>query len=380
MFRLLLLAAALIVYGSTYPWRFDFAHGPANPLAYLLRQWTWSLDRWVLRDVVINVLLYAPLGAAACLSVVRRHSRWAALGFAVAFAAALSASMEMLQAYIPGRNTSMLDVVSNMAGAAAGAIAALALRTRIERLTAPHAGPKGDTAAGFLLATWAAYQLFPLFPSLNRTKLSAELWRLAHPLVVSPVEIWASAAEWYAAGLAAEAFAGRRGPAWLWAAMLCLPVRLVVADRHVAVEEVLGAALGLLLLRAAPRPSRAGALWLLGSAVAARGLMPFHFRSRPMPFSWIPFAGSLGNATWIAAAVVLLRKFYNYGALAWLLRGSGMSWHVAGLLLAAALMALETAQRWLPGHSPEITDAMLALVAAFVLARLSDPRHWRGLA
>ena len=39
MYRLLLLVIALIVYGSLYPWHFDFDRSGANPLWVLLHAW-----------------------------------------------------------------------------------------------------------------------------------------------------------------------------------------------------------------------------------------------------------------------------------------------------------------------------------------------------
>jgi hypothetical protein len=64
----LLLVVALIVYGSLYPFAFDFHHA-ANPLTVLLHSWPEGFDRFVLRDAVINLLLYAPLGVAAFLAL-----------------------------------------------------------------------------------------------------------------------------------------------------------------------------------------------------------------------------------------------------------------------------------------------------------------------
>ena len=58
MYRLLLLVIALIVYGSLYPWHFDFEGSGANPLWVLLHAWPRGIDRFVLRDAVINLLLY----------------------------------------------------------------------------------------------------------------------------------------------------------------------------------------------------------------------------------------------------------------------------------------------------------------------------------
>jgi hypothetical protein len=50
MRRFLLPVAAFIVYGSLYPFHFDFARTTVNPFLFLLRAWPVALDRFALRD------------------------------------------------------------------------------------------------------------------------------------------------------------------------------------------------------------------------------------------------------------------------------------------------------------------------------------------
>lgn len=66
-------------------------------------------------DAVVNLLLYIPLGAALMIS-------GRAGGRAVALAGILSASIEFLQIFIPGRDPSLGDVFFNTCGAAVGQV------------------------------------------------------------------------------------------------------------------------------------------------------------------------------------------------------------------------------------------------------------------
>ena len=66
-------------------------------------------------DVLLNILLFAPLGAALALRV-RSIPRCALI------AALLSASIELAQLYIPGRDSSLGDLLSNTLGGALGAV------------------------------------------------------------------------------------------------------------------------------------------------------------------------------------------------------------------------------------------------------------------
>jgi hypothetical protein len=66
--------------------------------------------------------------------------------------------------------------------------------------------------------------------------------------------------------------------------------------------------------------------------------------------------------------------------MAWLLRAGGVSWARAGAAVAGALAVLEVVQRWLPGRTPETTDAVLALSLTLILWSLDNSQRRRGLA
>ena len=366
MYRLLLLVLALIVYGSLYPWNLDFDRSSQNPLWVLLNAWPRGIDRWVLRDAAISLLLYFPLGMTAFLAAARRHGRLAAFDAALLIALGLSSSMEMLQIYAPGRTCSLFDVLCNVSGAAAGAIAALVFHPGLMRLG--HRKPGRFSPAALLLAAcWTSYQLYPFFPVVSQTKLHASLERLTGSASFSAVEVWASAAEWFAVALVMEAFLGRLRPRWLLAAMACLPMRLFIAQRSLTLSEALGAALALLLWSLLRERKRLPAgVFLLASAIVLRELSPFHFAQTPHPFGWIPFAASF-ESNRQSATMVLLRKTFEYGTVVWLLRARGISYARAAVAVAGSLALLEAVQRYLPGRTPDTTDSVLALLMALVL-------------
>jgi glycopeptide antibiotics resistance protein len=89
----------------------------------------WQRIGWIpfgspevrLRDIILNVLLYAPWGYFCARSLRDGAGRiWLVIGFA----AALSITTEASQLYSHGRFPSATDVASNMLGAYAGAILA----------------------------------------------------------------------------------------------------------------------------------------------------------------------------------------------------------------------------------------------------------------
>jgi VanZ family protein len=72
-------------------------------------------------DVVLNVVLYAPLGWLYARWVATSRARMAA--GAIGLAVLLSVSTETTQVYSHGRFPSMTDVILNVGGALAGALA-----------------------------------------------------------------------------------------------------------------------------------------------------------------------------------------------------------------------------------------------------------------
>ncbi|MCX6630840.1 MAG: hypothetical protein NTW28_24770, partial [Candidatus Solibacter sp.] len=234
------------------------------------------------------------------------------------------------------RTCSMLDVVCNFAGTVGGVGAALLFRREIFAIARRHKGDRGAGGALLLACCWAGYQLYPFIPLFGRYRLRAKAAQfLAAP--VSVVDVFASAAEWFAFALVMRAVAGRLKAPWLLLAMLCLPLRLLIMERTLAPAELLGAGLALLAWSypAAGSRLRAGA-GMLAAAVVLRELSPFEFTAQARAMSWIPFAATLDSER-MGAALVLFRKAFEYGTLVWLLRASGLRYLGAGVSVAAAL-------------------------------------------
>jgi VanZ family protein len=368
--RLLLIAAAFIVYGSLYPFQFDFGRTDASPLTILLHAWPAKVDKFLWRDACVNVLLYFPLGLTAVLAFPRRWPRAAAALATLMLGTGLSASIEMLQIFDGTRTCSLLDLACNFAGTVGGVGAALIFRREIFEITRCRTGNREAGGALMLACCWAGYQLYPLIPRFSRGYLRANVARFL-TMPVSPVafcvEVCAGAAEWFAFALAMRAVAGRMTAPWLLLAMLCLPLRLLIMERSLAPEEVLGAALAMLVWTYPAEGSRVrAAAAMLAAAIVLRELSPFEFSTQARSMSWIPFLATL-DAERLSAALVLLRKAFEYGTLVWLLRASGLRYWSAGVSVAAALVLLETAQRYLPNRQPEITDAAIAGILACIL-------------
>ena len=73
-------------------------------------------------DIIVNVLGFVPLGFlfAFWRGQVNGSRRWGSYVFAVLIGALVSLAIEVTQAFIPARDSSLIDVLCNITGAISG--------------------------------------------------------------------------------------------------------------------------------------------------------------------------------------------------------------------------------------------------------------------
>jgi VanZ family protein len=195
--RYLLIAyALLVVYASLHPlsgWRDQGVPPGAFVFAPLPRYFTWF-------DVLANVGAYLPLGFLAVVTL--NHWPRAAIGIAITGCFALSLILESLQAYLPSRIPSNLDLLCNTVGAALGAAlgmhtAPMLLDRRMRALCEEWLVPGPHMDLGLvLIGMWLLSQANPallLFGNgdlrgaleLSLTPFSADVFRLMEATIVA---------------------------------------------------------------------------------------------------------------------------------------------------------------------------------------------------
>ncbi len=355
----------MVIYGSFYPWRFVQPNLPASPPWILLHAWDVEFTRRFIADVVINWALYVPVGMAGHLAFLRR-GRVASMLAPVVIGTVLSASIEMTQLYVPGRACSAIDLVDNIFGTIIGVALGLAFEDYAGRIH-PAATLRRipDRRALALLVCWAASLVFPLIPVLWLGVYRAKLVAISNSLLPAPIPFLLATATWFAAG---ELLKAANLPRTLLSfSILFIPLQFAIITRQPTTADFLGAILGTILSQALPRLRTAIAPVLL-ALIFLRGLAPFQF-SAPRAFSWIPFGGFL-NMDWEVGLRILFEKSFLYGTAVWLFSRTGRTLPVATAIVTAVLILIEILEVWLPGHVPEVTDPVLALLIAFGLYRL----------
>lgn len=358
VFRVLLaVAAAALLYGSLYPLEFREPIWPR--LMYRA-----AYGRAAELDVVLNVLVYMPLGVLAAMA----FRAWWARGAAWIAVSAMSLGIEYAQLWIRSRDGNLRDFYCNCLGTLLGLMAGvwLARRLRVERLAKLW---RRDPSAWLLLILWMLWQLFPFVPSARLAKINEFLrvWS-------APSFSFLAVGDALCAGLALGLLTKSSGAPWAWVALVgtLLTSGFIAGNTLPLPVFVLTlASFGVCRWRRVPAGLAASLMvtWLL-----LRELYPFAFSRVAVAFHWGVFS-SLLEAERVAASRTLLGKCFLYGSALWMLRSAGWRLWMGAFLLGTLLLGCEWLQRYLPGRTPELTDVVLVLLSAGLLGLVRKFRH-----
>lgn len=387
-FWLAVAYAAVIAYGSLFP--FTGWHGESSAAFAFL---THAPDNYPRADILSNVLAYVPLGL-----LLSRAWGGAGLAAAVALAAlaggALSFSMEALQQFMPGRVSSVLDLVTNMSGAAAGAL--VGGFARADRLPGRFVSrwrvawiKRGRTfdLGLVVLGTWALSQWMPLVPSLDVGNLRNGIAPLGRAESFGIIAFASYALSFAGLALLAKTMGAPGRPIvrmFFAFAAVVLVYKIPVVGRQLSLEALAGALAALavaplfLALRARVIAC-VGAVLILGGFACAQ-LSP-GAAGVPHPFNWVPFGGHMQNP--LTGVAAILEVLWPAGALAYLVRfaaakarRTAIAW-TGAIALALIAFGLEWYQQFVPGRYGDLTTVLL-MVGAWGLCWLVPPEEQHG--
>jgi VanZ family protein len=332
-------------------------------------------------DLILNVLLYLPLGFCLVLALGSRLNRVLAVLVATVLGALLSLSIELAQSMLPTRVSSLLDLSLNTAGSLLGATCGLAWFgfNRLMRLPSRTEATFRDPQAMIVMCLWFAWRLAPFIPELDLAKLKGALRPLFSPhfhalMICTYLVCWLAVNQLIAA-LVSRA---RRLEALLGTIAIVLVSRLLLARATFVPDELLALMLllpmVLLTHRLTPQPRRAILTAGLAALLFIDSFAPFEFFSEPQSFNWWPFKvwwtqppGEVFDAIdWTH----LFRRLFLFGALLWALKDWGWTTRVAGASVAVLSGAVAIAHCWQPDQAASITEPLLVigLVAMFIWA------------
>ncbi|MFC7333138.1 VanZ family protein [Rhodocista pekingensis] len=364
-----LVCLAAVLYGSLHPFRFVWPETGAAA-AWLSAGTEGSHPA----EMLVNLLLYAPTAALAVAAWGGVSMRRAALlaGFGGFL---LSLGVETVQAVMPDRTSSLLDLGLNTLGAALGGILGAVVAPRLVRgwsLRRLAAQP----FVLLLLAAVAGYRLYPYVPSLEPDHVWAGFYYAFDLHTAPPLTVLRGTVTWLTLAVLVEALSGRRLARL--AAPLAIALLLVAAvtlDRNrLYASDLLAALLGGLLWAVVPW-RRGPWRWLLAglaaAAIVAGRLRAGDALADPLA-GLVPFA-ELRERHLTAVFLALFEKTFRLGSVLWLLWSAGLDRRRAALGFAGLLL-LGEAVRAVAGGVPLTTDAVLVLILAGVWGLLEPAR------
>lgn len=157
-----LVYALLVVYASWYPFS-GWNNKGLSPFAYLFAPLP---HYWTMFDLLTNVVGYVPLGILMVFALYPHLRGVPAMLLTVVCGSLFSAIMEAIQTYLPTRVASNLDLITNAAGIAIGALAGFMLtRTFLEQsrlLLLRRSWFARDAGYGLIvLSLWPLAQIYP---------------------------------------------------------------------------------------------------------------------------------------------------------------------------------------------------------------------------
>ncbi len=365
---LLAVVTGLIVYVSLYPFRF-VADGPA--LVEALRSLSWA--RAGRGDMFNNLLLYVPFGFCAALLLEPRWGRVTGIVAGTLLGAMLSLGLELLQASVAIRVSSLRDLSLNATGSLLGTVLGTVFHALGSRVS-PQGTPRSRSAfvAMSILVLWLIERLWPLVPDPGLRQLKSAV----RPLLTPHID-WMSLAGFFVGWLVVTqvVFSLVRRQRAMDVLLIVIAVVLVgrvfVGGSTLEVAEI--AAIALLLPVLVPfsrlddgsRSTIVAVLlgvWLawtsvrmlLDGSVAVSAGMP---ELREVLLRNVPPPPLLAN------------KSFSYLSLGWLLAGAGIVPYVAAGMTVLFVLLLTLLQLGVSSPAYGWVDLLIACLAGWIVAR-----------
>ena len=364
MKKLAVLIAALITYGSLWP--FDYvAHQTSwGDLRYILFDWPAHLS---VISSVSNVILFVPLGVVIPALSSRLGTRAALTLASIVFAWVL----QYFQFWFPVRTPDVSAAVFNVLGLGLGLVIHSSATKLLARMQpAARNFPAFWQVPTALMACWVLYKWFPLVPSLDVQNVKNAL----KPLFRTPRFDWVAFLHDLVAWLVFlrlgrySAFA-KLGRHWLVLACVLIVVAEPAFEGKLLSWANVAGVVAAVLAGPVFRRGKASLLLLVTlqlSSLCLSELHPFAFTAHAR-FLWLPFSGMMEGSV-LVNLDSLIEKTYVYGSAVFLLHYLGVRLRVASISLGALLLALEWVQQYIPGKTPETTDAVLAMLLGFAMS------------
>ena len=365
---LLAVVTGLIVYVSLYPFRF-VADGPT--LVEALRSISWA--RAGRGDMFNNLLLYVPFGFCVALLVEPRWGRFAGIVVGTLLGASLSLGLEVLQASVSPRVSSLRDLSLNATGSLLGAVLGTVFHALGSRIS-PQGTPRSRSTfvAMSILVLWLIERLWPLLPDPGLRQLKSAV----RPLLTPHID-WMSLAGFVVGWLVVTQviFSLVRRQRAMDVLLILIATVLVgrtfVAGSSLDVAEIAAIALLLPLLVPFSRlddGTRSTIVAVLLGVWLAWASVRTLLDGAAIPAAGVPELREMLLRN-VPPPPLLANKSFSYLALGWLLAGAGIVPHVAAGMTVLFVLLLTLLQLGASAPAYGWVDLLLACLAGWIVAR-----------
>ncbi|WP_417319450.1 VanZ family protein [Emcibacter sp.] len=361
MRNIFLFFVLAIIYGSVFPFGFDFGRWTGTGIDALFATWNRFGS---LGDILGNIALFLPFGffgEALCRKKTNRRAArlWLILGGFV-----LAAGLQFLQIMIPRRVPELTDVLWNMLGIFLGLWAFGLGRKHIPEV---HLEARKIMPASLLLL-FAIFLFAPFVPTIDLQEIKnslkpiffAQSIRIDYVLLYFTV--WLLFAHFARNLFDRPVLKNHSLPLMFF---LSLGIRIFITRNYLSLEELLAGPAAILIwyigLRNTAKPEKILA-WLIVGGLLYKDLTPLDYGlSVGRGFMMIPFVGFLAGDI-LSNLATLSARLYLYGALVVLMRDLHFSYRKCGVLLLVLTGGSEFLQVFNPHHYAEITNPLIALL------------------
>jgi peptidoglycan/LPS O-acetylase OafA/YrhL/glycopeptide antibiotics resistance protein len=361
---LLYLIVFVIIYGSYYPFHFQWG---VDIEVSMWKLFNFNFLNSSVSDLISNTVLFIPFGLVLSKAyrtqlTIRYICQYLIIGFALAFI------IQVGQIWTIDRIPWGGDAIWNLFGCLIGIV--LAKVSTSNRIHFSH-GLSPYLAISFYLGLALIFiKLAPYSPALDFDVLKTNLKQIIDHPQIDWFWIYESVVTW----LIAFYLLSQAKLKWLTTDKLVvmvfavLSVKFLIINNNINISQFVGASVALVLwVILKPLVNKQLLLLALVLTIILNGLYPFELKPSPSDFHWLPFTGSL-NGNILLNIIAMSKKMLFYISAVWLMYLWTNKLRLSTITLAIVIFIGEYSQRFFTNSVAEITDAILVLLGGYILS------------
>ena len=361
---LLYLIVSVIIYGSYYPFHFQWG---IDIEVRVWRLFNFNFLSSSVSDLISNTVLFIPFGLVITKAshnqlTVKNACKFLVIGFALAFI------IQVGQVWTTDRIPWGGDAIWNLFGCLIGILLAkgsTSSRIRFSYELSPY------LIISFYLGLALIFiKLAPYSPALDFDVLKTNFKQIIYHPQIDWYWTYESVVTW----LIAFYLLSQAKLRWLTTGKLVaivfavLSIKFLIINNNINISQFFGASVALIIwISLRLLVNKQVLLLALVLTIVLNGLYPFELKPFPTDFHWLPFSGSL-NGNILLNIIAMSKKMLFYICAVWLMYLVTNKLRLSTITVAIIIFVGEYSQRFFTNSVAEITDAILVLLGGYILS------------